>query len=175
MRCFKLAAPAAAAPTAPTLVSLLNNGITPIGVNSTGSTYIVKRCTSRSLSGSTADSRIRDAHKVAIMFAWATAEKNVTQQQFGGKDLLDPPATGQSPAAGQPPNVFATNYQIVGNALKDLTTKMGLAGLLQNTAVTNASAIIQREVNPRNRVSASFNLTTADILDQVCAVASQVG
>lgn len=161
-------------PTTAQITSALNNGVTPIALQQSGAPYLVKRITSRSLNGSTQDYRIRDAHKVAIMFAWATAEKTITQQQFGGKDLIDPPKQGQSPAAGKPPNVFATTSVLWGNALKDLTTKMGDAGLLQNTDVTNANAIIQRETSPRNRLSASFDLETADIADQFCTVASQV-
>ena len=157
------------------ITSALNNGITPIALQQNGAAYLVKRVTTRCLNGSNQDFRIRDAHKVAIMFAWATAAKNITQQQFGGKDLLDPPLQGQSPAGGQPPNTFATNTVLWGNALKDLTAKMGQAGLLQNVAATNAAAIIQREVSPRTRMSASFDLTTADIADQFCTVANQVG
>ena len=140
-----------------------------------GQAQISKRVTTRSLNGSTADYRIRDAHKVPIMDAWATAAATITTQQFAAKDLLDPPKTGQSPAAGQSPNAFSTNYVIWGNALKDLTTKMGQAGLLQSTDVTNAGAIVQREASPRTRMSASFDLVTADIFDQGCIVANQVG
>lgn len=164
-----------AGPSTANITAALNNGITPIALQGTGQPYLVKRITTRCLNGSNQDFRIRDAHKVAIMFAWANAEKQVTAQQFGGMDLLDAPKQGQSPAAGQPPNVFATNAVLWGNALKDLTTKVGNAGLLQNTAATNAAAIIQREASPRTRLSASFDLTTADIADQFCAVANQVG
>lgn len=165
----------AAGPSTATITSLLNNGVTPIALLSNGNAQLVKRITTRSLNGSNQDWRIRDAHKVAIMDAWASAAVTLTQLQFGAKDLLDPPKTGQSPAAGQPPNVFATNVQLWGNALKDLTTKMGQAGLLQSTDVTNTNAIVQREQNPRTRMSASFDLVTSDIFDQGAVQANQVG
>jgi phage tail sheath gpL-like len=161
-------------PTTAQITSALNNGITPITILPGGSAQLVKAVTTRCLNGSNPDYRIRDHHKVPIMDAWANAASTLLQQQFGGKDLLDPPPANQSPAAGNPPNVFATNVNIVGTALKDLTEKMGIAGLLQNTDVTNANAIIQREVNPRTRISASFDLQTADILDQIAVVANQV-
>lgn len=163
------------APTTTQITSALNSGLSPITILSDGTAQLVKRCTTRSLNGSNADYRIRDAHKVAIMDAWATAATQITIQQFGGKDLLDPPKTGQAPTGGAPPTVFATNVVIWGTALKDLTSKMGDAGLLQNTDVTNANAIVQREANPRTRGSASFDLVTADIFDQGCVVANQVG
>jgi phage tail sheath gpL-like len=165
----------ASGPSTTQITSALNNGLTPISILSDGTAQLVKRITTRSLSGSTADYRIRDAHKVSIMDAWASAATLITQQQFGGKDLLDPPPAGTNPQAGQPPNVFATTVNLWGQALKDLTEKMGIAGLLQNTDVTNKAAIVQREVNPRTRASASFDLVTADIFDQGCIVANQVG
>jgi len=164
----------ASAPTTAQITSALNNGLTPITILQDGTAQLVKRITSRSLNGSTADYRIRDGHKVAIMDAWASAAATITQQQFGGKDLLDPPPPGANPQGGNPPNTFATNVNIWGGALKDLTEKMGVAGLLQNTDVTNAAAIIQRESNPRTRMSASFDLQTADIADVFAVVANQV-
>jgi phage tail sheath gpL-like len=163
------------APTTTQITSALNNGLTPITILLDGTAQLVKRITSYSLNGSSADYRIRDAHKVAIMDAWAGAAGTIIQQQFGGMDITDPPPPGQSPAAAQPPNPFATNVNVIGNALKDLTEKMGLAGLLQNTDATNANAIVQRETNPKNRVSASFDLQTIDIVDQFAVVANQVG
>lgn len=164
-----------AGPSNAQVQTALSNGLTPIALQLTGQPYLVKRITTRCLNGSNQDFRIRDAHKVAIMFAWATGVKSLTQQNFGGMDLLDPPKQGQSPAAGQAPNVFATNSVLWGNALKDFTTKVGNAGLLQNTVATNAAAIVQREVSPRTRLSASFGLTTADIADQFCVSGNQVG
>ena len=164
-----------AGPTTAQITSALNGGLTPYAILSDGSLQLVKRITTRSLSGATADYRCRDTHKVAIPDAWATAAATITQQQFGGKDLLDAPPPNANPQAGNPPTVFATNATIWGNSLKDLTEKMGLAGLLQNVDATNTAAIVQREASPRNRMSASFDLVCADIADQFCIVANQVG
>lgn len=161
-------------PSTAQITSALNGGLTPYAILSDGTLQLVKRCTMHCLNGSTPDFRSRDAHKVAIMDAWASAAATMTTQQFGAKDLLDPPATGQSVSSGSPPNTFATNVIIWGTALKDLTEKIGIAGLLQNTDVTNANAIVQRETNPRTRMSASFDLQTADIADQFALVANQV-
>lgn len=164
-----------AGPSTAQITSALNSGLTPYAILSDGSLQHVKRCTTRSLNGATADYRIRDAHKVAIMDAVATAMATVTQQQFGGRDLLDAPPAGSNPQGGNPPNVFATNATIWGNAMKDIVEKVGNAGLLQNTDVTNANAIVQREASPRTRMSASFDLVTADIADQFGIVVNQVG
>jgi phage tail sheath gpL-like len=165
----------AGAPTVANITSALNNGVTPISVLANGTARLEKAITTRSLNGSTQDFRIRDHHKVPIMDQTASEMVTLTDQQFAAKDLLDPPKQGQSPAAGQPPNIFATNVNIWGNALKDLVTKIGDAGLLQDTVTTNANAIVQRETTPRDRMSASFDLVTADIFDQGCIMANQVG
>lgn len=166
---------ASGAPTQANITSALNNGVTPIVVLNNGQAQLAKRITTRSLNGSSQDWRIRDSHKTAIMDAIATAYTTVTQQQFSGKDLLDAPKPGQSPAGGVPLSVFSTNVNIWGNALKDINSKVEAAGLLQNADVTNAAAIVQREANPRTRGSASFDLVTADIFDQACIMANQVG
>lgn len=161
-------------PSTAQITSALNGGLTPYAILSDGSLQLVKRCTMHCLNGATPDFRSRDAHKVAIMDAWATGAATMTQQQFGAKDLLDPPPPGQSVTSGNPPNTFATNVNIWGTALKDFTEKVGIAGLLQNVDTTNANAIVQREVSPRNRMSASFDLQTVDLADQFCIAANQV-
>jgi phage tail sheath gpL-like len=161
-------------PTTANITSALNNGVTPVTILSTGQAQLVKAITTHSLNGSTNDYRIRDHHRVPIMDAVATAMQTVTNQQFGGMDLLDPPKTGQAPAAGQPPNVFATNYVLWGNCLKDIVSKVGNAGLLQNTDATNSAAIVQREVSPPDRMSASFDLQTVNVADQFAVVCNQV-
>lgn len=170
-----------AAPTTATIVSLLNNGVTPVGVNSNGTTYIVKRCTTRSLSGANADYRIRDAHKVSICDYWCADIAAVTQINFAGKDLLPDPLPGQ-PAF--PPT--ATSPRLWGSALKDITSRYGNAGQWgyqpgttpqagQSPAdAINAAAIIQTENNPPTRMSAYFPLTPCNIFDQAAVLGQQV-
>lgn len=159
----------ASGPTVGNITSALNNGLTPLSLLPNGKVQLVKRITTRSLNGSVNDYRIRDAHKVSICDAWADAASATTKQNFGGKDLLNPPAQGQ------PFSATATNTVLWGNALKDVTSRFGASGLLQNTDATNASAIIQRETSPSTRMSAQFQLVTADIFDQGNILVQQVG
>lgn len=161
---------ASGAPTQANLVSALNNGITPLSINGAGATYLVKRCTTRSLNGAVADYRVRDAHKVSVCDFWGDDAVALTQLQFGGKDLLPDPKLGQPP-----PPAIATTPALWGNALKGLVTEYGDAGQFQNADQINASAVVQKETNPPNRLSALFQLTPVDIADQFAILALQTG
>src|SRR5579859_1046766 len=55
---------AGVSPTTAQITSALNNGLTPLINTNSGPAQMVKRVTSRSLNGATADYRIRDPHKV---------------------------------------------------------------------------------------------------------------
>ena len=170
------------APTTAQLVSALNNGVTPISINTQGQAYLVKRITTRSLNGTTADYRIRDAHKVSVCDYWCDDTQSVLQQQFGGKDLLPDLQVG-NPAF--PPQ--ATSPRIVGGAIKSMVQNYGNAGQWsyppgltalpgQTPAdVIIANMIVQQEINPPTRVSALAPLSPVNILDQIALLAQQVG
>lgn len=168
-------------PTTTTIVSALNNGLTPIGVQQNGAAYLVKRCTTKSLSSGQADYRIRDAHKVTICDYWCDDVAAVTQVNFGGKDLLPDPQPGQPP-----PPPTATTPRLWGNALKDITSRYGNAGqwgYAPGQAIAagvtpadqiNANAIVQQESSPPTRMSAYFPLTPVNIADQFAVLGQQV-
>lgn len=156
-------------PTTNQITSALNNGLSPIALRQDGSAYLVKRCTTRSLNGSTPDYRIRDAHKVSIMWSFADDAQAITQENYGGKDLLDDPKQGGPPL----PNT-ATSPRLWKGTLDQLVEEYGTDGLLQNADDTTAAAIVQREANPRTRMSAQYDLQTADIADQFATVLNQV-
>jgi hypothetical protein len=168
-------------PTIATIVSQLNNGLSPIGVQQNGQAYLVKRCTTRSLAGATADYRIRDAHKVSVCDYWCDDVQAVTQLNFGGKDILPDPMPGQPPP---PPN--ATTPRLWGSALKDITVRYGnagqwayppnqpvVAGVTAADAI-NANAIIQQETSPATRMSAYFPLSPVNIFDQAAVLGQQI-
>lgn len=170
------------APTIAQITSALNNGITPITVLQNGQAQHVKRCTTRSLNGATADFRIRDPHKVTVCDFWGDDAVALTQLQFGGRDLLPDPAQGQPP-----PPPIAVTPGIWGGALKGLVKAYGNAGQWdtpggqplpngQDAAdYINSRAIIQRETNPTTRLSALFQLTPVSLADQYCILAQQTG
>jgi len=170
------------APTKITLQSLLQNGVTPITVLPNGSAQLVKRITTRSLDGTVSDFRVRDAHKVSVCDYWCDDAAALTALEFGGKDLLPDPVQGQPP----PPPV-ATTPSLWGNELKRLVNDYGNAGQWsyppgatpqpgQTPAdVINATAVIQAETNPPDRLSALFQLSPVNIADTFNILAQQVG
>jgi hypothetical protein len=170
------------APTTAQITSALNNGITPITVLPSGQAQLVKRCTTKSITGAAADYRIRDAHKVTVCDYWGDDAVAITQLQFGGKDLLPDPSIGQPP-----PGNLAVTPTLWGNALKGLTSNYGNAGQWgyppgvavqpgQSPAdVINAAAKVQQETNPNTRMSALFQLSPVPIADQFALLAQQIG
>lgn len=158
----------AGGPSTAQIVSALNNGITPIAISTSGAAYLVKRITTRSLNGSVPDYRIRDAHRVSVCDFWGDDAVAITQLQFGGKDLLPDPAQGQPP-----PPAIAVTPSIWGGALKGLVVSYGNAGQFQNAQQIVNTAIVQKETNPPNRLSALFQLTPVDIADQFALLALQ--
>jgi phage tail sheath gpL-like len=168
---WKVPAPrlTANAPSRASLKSALLNGLTPLQVNSNGTTAICKRITTRSLTGGVSDYRIRDAHKVTICDFFADDLGTKIALQFGGKDLADDPPQGTPPPGPQ-----VITPRIVKGAVLRLIQDYGDNGLLQNVATIQAQTIVQRELNPRTRVSASIPLQTVDIADQFALSENQV-
>lgn len=167
---WKVPAPrSGTAPTKSTLRSALNNGLTPIGVNANGSTYLVKRITTRSLSGSNPDYRIRDSHKVTVCDRYGDDLQSKFALQFAGKKLADDPAQGQ-----RVPGSDVATPRIVKAAVNKLTEDYGNLDLLQNVSAIQDDTIVIRETSPRTRMSCRIPLQTIDILDQLAAAVDQV-
>lgn len=159
----------AAVPTRTSIKSALNNGLSPIGVNPTGTTYLVNRITTRSLSGSTADYRIRPAHKVTICDFFADdLQAKATLQNAGKRIANDPPEGAKLPGPGVvTPSVFKGQIFSLLNSYDE-------NDLLQNLADIKAGTIVQRETSPSTRMSALIPLQTVDNLEQMAVLVQQV-
>jgi phage tail sheath gpL-like len=158
-----------AALTTVQITSALNNGVTPLAMLGNGQLQLVKRITNYSLLGSNNDYRVRDAHRVSIPDWYTDDLVSITQQQFGGKDLLPNPKQGQP----FPPSQATTPAQW-GAAIVSLTGKYGAAGQLKNVAAINAGTVVQQEVSPPDRESAIVPLQMVDLADQFALLVDQV-
>lgn len=158
-----------AAPTRTSIKSALNNGLTPLGVNPNGSTYIVNRITSRSLSGSTADYRIRPAHKVTICDFFADDLQAKAILQNAGKRIANDPPKG----ARVPGPSVCTPSQFQGQIF-GLLNQYDENDLLQNLADIKAGTIVQRETSPSTRMTARIPLQPVDNLEQMAVAVDQV-
>ena len=147
----------------------LNNGLTPISSNANGQTYLVMRATTRSLTNSISDYRIRDPHKVRICDFYGDTLQAKISFQFGSKDIIDNPVTGQ---VFKSPNVV---WPAMGKAaINKLTQEWADDGQLQNPDQIKAQTNVIREVSPTSRMSARIPLQTIDCLHQFAINIQQV-
>lgn len=157
-------------PTRASIKSALNNGITPIGVNPNGTTYLVKRITTRSLSGANSDYRIRDAHKVTVCDRYGDDLLNKYGLQFSGKDLIDDPVPGQ-----RIPGPTVTWPKAVKAAVNKLTDDYDGLDMLQNVQAIKDGTLAIRQPSPTTQVGVKIPLTPIDILDSIATSIDQVG
>jgi phage tail sheath gpL-like len=158
-----------AIPSRTNIKSALNNGVSPVGVNPNGSTYLVNLITTRSLNGSTNDYRIRDHHKVTICDFFGDDLLAKTILQFSGKRIGDDPPDGAKPPG---PNVVTpSRYRGCVFGLLDVYDGNDL---LQDLALIKAGTIIQREDSPRTRIAARIPLRPVDNCLQFALAVDQV-
>jgi len=156
-------------PTRATIKAALNNGISPIGVNANGSTYLVSRITTRSLTGATADYRIRDAHKVTVCDRYADDLGSKLALNYSGKLIGNDPVEG---ARVPGPNVVTPRVLKAG--IDQQTRDYGDLDLLQNVDQIIANTIVIRESSPTTRLSARIPLEPVDLDHQNAIAIDQV-
>lgn len=157
-------------PTRAQIKSALNNGITPIAVGSGSSTYLVKRVTSRSLSGSVSDYRIRDSHKVTVSDKFGDDLLVKMALNFTGKLIGNDPVDGQKPAGAD-----VITPKVLKAAINALVDDYVANDMLENASDIKANTIVVREASPTTRLSARIPLDIIDILDQTGLLVSQNG
>jgi len=156
-------------PSRSQIFTALQNGVTPIGVNLNGSTYLVKRITTRSMNGASPDYRIRDAHKVTVCDFFTDDMLAKFNAQFTGKLIADDPAPG---ARVPGPNVVTP--RVCKAAIIKLLLDYGSNDLLQNVDTIIANTYANRETSPTTRMSGRIPLQPIDILDSTSFAIDQV-
>lgn len=167
---WKVPAPrlATAYPTGATLRSLLSNGITPLGVNANGTTFIVDRFTTKSLNGAAPEVRIREGHKVTICDRVADALNRRISESSAGKVIGDDPPRGGIPQ----PNMETprTMRLKVFQTIDDFAAN----SKLQNVDQIKAATVVQRSNNPTSRMEVGLPLQTIENFRQSAVLISQV-
>lgn len=169
---------ASARPSPASLRSALINGLTPIGVNGNGSTFIVDRFTTRTLNGALPDPRIRESHKVTITDRFADALSASLSAAMAGRVIGDDPPNGQAP----PPNTATPRLVRItlNQILDDFAANAKIqSGVDPNTGVDRlaqqkTSSVVQRETNPTSRMGLRVPLATVDNWRQSAAIVDQV-
>lgn len=157
-------------PTRGNILSALNNGLTPIAVYATGATYLVKRITSRSLTSSIADYRIRDAHKVTVMDRFADDWNSKVVLQFSGKKIGNDPAQG-----ARIPGPDVVTPRVLKAAFVKLLRDYEELDLIEDVADSIANMTTQRESSPTTRLSLRAPIDCIDIADQFASALDQTG
>ncbi len=152
------------------LNTAIKNGLTPVGVNPNGSTYIVKRCTTKCLNGVNPDFRSRDAHKVTVTDYFADDWYAKLNAQFSGKDLTDDPTQGQ-----HVPGATVVTPLAIKGSLVQLITDYNNNDQLQHADTIIANAVVQRATTPTTRAQIRVPLEVIDILDQTTTAIDQIG
>lgn len=160
---------ATAAPTRANVVSALNNGISPIGVDANGTTYLINRVTTRSLNGATADYRIRDRHKVSISDFYGDDADARNVLNFSGKTLANDPPDGAPIPDGD-----IVTPSIYRGSINALTRSYYDNGLVQNVETVIADTEVSRSLSPTSRLTARVPLQPIDCLFQIGVVVAQV-
>lgn len=158
-----------AAPSRTSIKSALNNGISPIAVNPSGSTYLVDRITTRSLSGAIADYRIRDASKVSICYRFADDVQTKIALQSAGKRIANDPAEGARPPGGNVMTPRIVRGMIVGEI-----DRYAENDLLQDVDKIKNGLVVQRETVPSTRMTARIPLRPIDGFKQMGLAIDQV-
>jgi len=157
------------APTRAEIKAALMNGVSPIASNANGTTYMVDRITTRSLSGATADYRIRDAHKVTVCDFFGDDVLAKTVLQCSGMDIADDAPEG-APIPG--PNVLTpSRYK---SLVFSVINYHAANDQLQNVDQIKADTVVQREVSPATRMTARVPLQPIDAAKQFGVVIPQV-
>ena len=156
------------APTRATIKAALNSGVTPIATNANGSTYLVKRITTRFLSGTNNDYRIRDSHKVTVCDRFGDDWLNMCALEFSGKKIVNDPLKGQRTPGGD-----TVSPRVIKGSLLKLEEDYSDLQLIQNVDDIKAGTQVIRETSPTTRASCKVPLQTIDILDQIATSLDQ--
>lgn len=156
-------------PTRVALVSALNNGVSPIAVDNNGKTYLVNRITTKSLTSSAVDYRIRDAHKVTVCDKYADTGKALITLRYPRHKISDNPASNAPPLPG---NVVYP--QLIKQCLSEVVNTFADRGLVENAAEIVAGIVCQRETAPTTRITAVVDLQTIDNFYQAAFITNQV-
>ena len=157
--------------TRPTLNSGLTSGLTMVQVGDAGRSFIVKRITSKFLTSSQYDYRIRDPHKRAIVDRFGDDSQAAMTSAMAGKVIGDAvPVNQRNPN----PLLFTTDDATA--IVKNIVLKYQAKSLLQQVdSVTLAPGgiVAQRDSGAPTRITTMVNLVPVDVLDQAPIVANQ--
>jgi phage tail sheath gpL-like len=158
-----------AVPSRTSIKSALNNGVSPIGVNPNGSTYLVNNITMRSLNGSQNDYRVRDAHKVTVCDFFGEDLLAKAALQYGGKRIKDDP-----PKGAQPPGPDVVTPSRFRSCVFGLIDAYDANDLWDDAQAIKDTCVVKRAASPTTRLTVRVQLRPIDNCLQIAIQANQV-
>jgi hypothetical protein len=130
---------------------------------------IIKLITSYCLNGTQPDYRVRDHHIPTVLHAFTRDLAAACGAVASGKVIKDEPAAGVRIPANcvVPSNLRGAAVAVVKEYVAN--------GLLENEAAVLSSIIIERQVNPDNRMAVVVAADVAAILNQLVVRVDHVG
>lgn len=156
-------------PTRTDQKSALNNGLTPVAVSANGRTYLVDRATTRSLSGSVNDYRIREPHKVTICDFFGDDLQAKLLLNFAGKRIADDP-----PAGARHPGPSVATPSIVRGSVLRLISDYDENDLWDDVDKIIDGLVVQRESSPTTRMGIRVPARPVENLTQFAVQVNQV-
>lgn len=148
-------------PTATSIETGLNNGITPIGVvGATGGTYITRATTTKHKNGTNFDYRVRDSHIVSIMHRWANELLQAAGERLGAKNLISDPKNGEPV-----PDAQVVYPRLVKNLIFEKLNKYANV-YFKNVEAIKAAVDVQRDPDNNGRLGWRIPARAIDILLQ---------
>ena len=146
------------------LVTLLSSGITPIQGLQGGGSKVVSAITTKCLTSSVLDFRVRDRSIVSVEDAYADDVVAKWTLQFANKKIGDDPV----PGASLPESSIVTP-RVVKACIDQLSRDYGDAGQLTRVATTIADTQVGRDPGNTTRMNARIPLYVALPLHQMAA------
>ena len=156
-------------PSRTSIKSALNNGLTPIAVNPSGTTYLVDRATTRSLSGAVNDYRIREPHKVRICDFFGDDVQAKLSLQFAGKRIAN-----DVPQGARPPGPDVATPSVVRGAVLRVIDDYDSNDLWDDAQKVRDGLVVQRETSPTTRMGIRVPARPCANLTQFAVQVNQV-
>lgn len=149
-----------ARPTPTSIETALNNGVTPIGVTTSGATYIVRSITTRHKNGSNFDYSVRDTHIVSGIHFFADGVRAEYKRDFGGCKVIADLSPGEKPPG---PRVVQPNQvkAMIFRRIDDIANTH-----LKKAEEIKAGVIVELSTVVNGRLSITIPLRVIDLLHQ---------
>lgn len=147
-------------PTPTSIETALNNGLMPIGITTSGQTYMTWSICTRHKNGSNFDYRARSSHLRSVLDRWCDELLAEYDARFGGSTIIDDLGPGDpvpGPRTVQPQQILALIFEKIDKYANKQ---------IKNAKAIKAATIVQRDPAVQSRTGARIPMRVIDLLLQ---------